>query len=65
MRFRDTCNILSENNFVQIYRSILVNIDEIAALSAANIELKSGHDLKIGRTFKQELKEKLRERITT
>ena len=64
MRFRDTCNILSENNFVQIYRSILVNIDEIAALSAANIKLKSGHELKIGRTYKQELKEKIKERTT-
>jgi len=42
----------------------LVNIDEIAALSAANVELKSGHELKIGRTFKQELKEKIKERTT-
>ena len=62
-RFKDLNKNLSQFGFIQIYRSIIVNLNEIESIKADSLTTKSGEELRIGRTFKQNLSESIRERL--
>lgn len=47
---------LPEKHFIQIHRSYLVNLNYVRAIYAEKLLLKNGTELKVSRTFKQELK---------
>lgn len=48
------------NTFVQIHRSIIVNLNHIKSVTASNVLLKDGTELKLSRTFRSNLDEKLK-----
>jgi len=51
--------MLPERRFVRIHRSFIVSINKISAFYAGTVEV-SGHELPIGRNYKQDLQKRLR-----
>ncbi len=47
--------ILPQNHFVQIHKSVMVNKDHVVAKSAHSVTLKDGTQLKIGKSFKTDV----------
>ena len=50
---------LDDSLFVQIFRGTIVNINHIAWINTNTLKMKSGAELKIGRTFKPQIKKML------
>jgi len=51
--------MLPERQFVRIHRSFIVNLSKISSFYAYSIEV-SGHELPIGRNYKQEVQKRLK-----
>ena len=58
-KFRDLLDQLPQSSFSQIFRSTVVNIDHVDYIKSNNLMLKSGEELKISRTYKRNILEKI------
>lgn len=59
LKLKDIIEILDVNQFIRIFRSTVVNIEKIEWVNHSSLKLKDGTELKIGRTFKKNLTEKI------
>jgi len=50
-----------EDPFIRIHRSSIINIDQIDFMNSKYLKMKDGNELPIGRTYKEELRNKLKE----
>lgn len=46
---------LNQENFIQIYRSTIINLDFVEWVNNSSLRLNNGVELKIGRTYKEKL----------
>lgn len=59
IRFKDLVDMLPESMFSQIFRSTIVNIDHVEHISSNDLKMKYGEELKISRTYKKDILERL------
>ena len=52
---------LPQDSFVQIFRSTIVNINHIGWVNTTSLKMKDGTELKISRTYKQRIKDVIKE----
>jgi DNA-binding LytR/AlgR family response regulator len=53
-------NLLSEHKFIRVHRSYLVSFDKISGYNSISVQL-TGHEIPIGRLYKQVVMERLQE----
>ena len=58
-KLKDISPILPPRDFAQIFRSTIVNANCISSISANTLNVSNGDELKIGRTYKQGIKDML------
>ena len=59
---KELTNQLPEDKFVRIFRSTIVNIDHIDWINHSTLKVSSGDELKIGRSYKNDIKLKVNRR---
>ena len=55
-------NLLSDHKFIRIHRSYMVSFDKISGYNGVAVQL-SGHEIPIGRLYKQAVMERLQEQV--
>ena len=55
-------NLLSDHKFIRIHRSYMVSFDKILGYNGVAVQL-SGHEIPIGRLYKQAVMERLQEQV--
>ena len=50
---------LSDQGFVRIHRGVVVNLNHILWINHSSLRIKTGEDLKIGRTYKKGIMENI------
>jgi DNA-binding LytR/AlgR family response regulator len=55
-------NLLSDHKFMRVHRSYMVSFDKISGYNGVAVQL-SGHEIPIGRLYKQAVMERLQEQI--
>jgi DNA-binding LytR/AlgR family response regulator len=53
-------NLLSEHKFMRVHRSYMVSFDKISSYNGVSVQL-NGHEVPIGRLYKQAVMERLEE----
>ena len=62
LKLKSVSELLPADNFLKIYRSTIINIDKLEWVNHATLKMVTGEELKIGRTYKSDIKELLSER---
>ena len=57
VKFKEVYAQLDKSSFLQIYRSKVINIHKLEWVNHATLMMSNGDELKIGRTYKKELKD--------
>ena len=55
MKLKEIQNQLPEENFIKIYRSVIININQVEWFNHATLKMINGDELKIGRTYKSDI----------
>ena len=59
LKLKAISDLLPKENFIKIYRSTIINIEKLEWVNHATLKMVSGEELKIGRTYKNDIKELL------
>lgn len=61
MTMKEMEEYLSPNGFVRIHKSYIINLGQVASYSSKSVMLRSGAELPVGRSYKEEFKARIQQ----